>query len=274
MSDTIRKVFIDTRYRVSGTNSDFTINLPFNCNYSENTKMFVDDIILPNVVKTVNENNNKLYFRIFYNTLNRDRILTIPTNIYNAESFKSALQSALTDLVSDLEMTLTVDYNFVTNLLSITMVDDRVSPTDTMQITIYPDDDLIDGNTPFTITTLQTANEIIGMSKNSDYYILEGQPFYGVLDLHTIRAFYLTSSTLTSYDTVTNFKMDTIVKKIPVKAGFNEIIYDNMGNMFDYVNVGRRTLSQIDFQLRDTKGNIVNLWNTHWSFSIIFVNLE
>ena len=65
-----------------------------------------------------------------------------------------------------------------------------------------------------------------------------------------------------------------IVKKVPVRANFNEMIYDDAVLGTDYLDCSRQSLSRLEFQLKDVYGNYINLHGNHWSFSIIFTKLK
>ena len=94
------------------------------------------------------------------------------------------------------------------------------------------------------------------------------------LDLHTTRNLYLTSSSLGSYNTVSNFGYDTIIKKIPVRFNYNEMLFDGAESGYDYLDVSKRSLRRIDFRSQDSFGNIINLNGNHWSFSLILQLLD
>ena len=57
----VRRIYIDSRLRSSGTDSDFTYDLPRSIEVPDNTIAFVDSILVPNVWTTLHENNNRLY---------------------------------------------------------------------------------------------------------------------------------------------------------------------------------------------------------------------
>ncbi|MFM7986875.1 MAG: hypothetical protein ACKPKO_46930 [Candidatus Fonsibacter sp.] len=65
-----------------------------------------------------------------------------------------------------------------------------------------------------------------------------------------------------------------ILKKIPVNANYNEIVYDQTALGMDYLDCSNQTLSRIDFKIKDHNGHIVNLHENHASFSIIFVKVS
>lgn len=270
----VKKVFIDSRYRDSGSDSDFKITLPYNLNFSDNTKMYIDNIIIPNSIKTINNTNNKLYISLFYEGSTYDLILQLTNNIYNADSFITEFQTKLNTLLSPYpNISISAAYNFVNNIITLTMADNTAGNNSTF--TIISKYDLEHGLSNFgTINNPLILNSIIGVSDDNNLILSEVLPFTGYMDLHNLRSIYITSSSLANYDTSSNFNMSNIIKKIPVRAGYNEIIYDNISGIFDYVGLSKSTISTVDFQLRDTKNNIIDLNNTHISFTLIFVNLE
>ena len=97
----------------------------------------------------------------------------------------------------------------------------------------------------------------------------EAAPYVAYIDMHTTRNLYLTSSCLASYNTISNFSNGVIIKKIPVKANYSQMFFDSAAAGYDYLDVSRRALSRIDFRLQDSYGNIVDLRNNHWSFSLV-----
>ena len=61
----IRHLFIDSRFRTSGTDSDFTLNLPENINLPLGARCFIASVSFSNVFYSIEENvNDKLYVAI------------------------------------------------------------------------------------------------------------------------------------------------------------------------------------------------------------------
>ena len=48
------------------------------------------------------------------------------------------------------------------------------------------------------------------------------------------------------------------------------MLFDGSESGYDYLDVSKRMLRRIDSKLQDSYGNIINLSNNHWSFSLIF----
>ena len=112
-------------------------------------------------------------------------------------------------------------------------------------------------------------NSIMRIGKYS-YKLQPAFPYTAVLDLHTIRNVYMTSSSLCNYNIVSNFSNDVIIKKIPVKSIYGQMLYDSDSNGYVYLDVSKRTLTRIDFKLLDSFGNVLDLRGNHWSFSLVF----
>ena len=128
-------------------------------------------------------------------------------------------------------------------------------------------DDTLTYGSP-SISSPNTINTIIRNTQES--VITETAPYTCYLDLFQTRNLYLTSSAIASYDTVSNFGIDTIVKKIPCTAGYNKMIVQASGSTLDGLDVSKRTLRFIDFKLVDSSFRTVPLKGNHFSFSIVF----
>ena len=66
----------------------------------------------------------------------------------------------------------------------------------------------------------------------------------------------------------------SIIKKVPVNAGYGEIIYDQSQVGIDYSDCSHQTLSRLSFQLKYVFGNNINLHGQHRSFSIVFSRIS
>ena len=62
----------------------------------------------------------------------------------------------------------------------------------------------------------------------------------------------------------------TIVKKVPITADYNHMIFDQCVLINDYQDVISSTIKTLYFSLRSSKGHIIPLNGCNWSFSIIF----
>ena len=95
----------------------------------------------------------------------------------------------------------------------------------------------------------------------------------GYVNLHPIRNIYLIPNTLGTYNSMTINGEWGILKKIPVSADYNQLIYDQTVLGMDYLDCSNQTLSLINVKLKGHTGEVVNLHGGHVSFSIIFVKV-
>ena len=67
-----------------------------------------------------------------------------------------------------------------------------------------------------------------------------------------------------------DFGVDCIIKKIPVRYSYNELLFDGSEAGYDFLDIGQSTLNRIDFKRLDSYGRVVNLNGIHFSFSLVF----
>ena len=189
---------------------------------------------------------------------------------YSGTTFAEALKTKLNAAIVPYKLNFETTYDYADNLLNIKVNDTRPVQNTPLVVVFLSDADLKNGgynNTP--TSSPKTLNQILRINTNMVFYGNGGQnKIY--IDLHTTRNLYLTSSALASYNIVSNFGNDTIIKKIPVRAGFNEMLFDEGADGMDFLDVSRRTLRYIDFKLVDSYFNVVDLRKNHFSFSILF----
>ena len=268
----IKKVYIDSRFKTSDSKSDtdFNIELPRTFNIPDGVVAYIDDIVIPISFSTVDARNNNLYVKFLYDGFYYYKQLTMDSKNYSGATFAEALKTKLNAAIVPYKLNFETTYDYADNLLSIKVNDTRPVQNTPLVVQFLSDADLKNGgynNTP--ISSPKTLNQILRIHTNMVFYGNGGQnKIY--IDLHTTRNLYLTSSALASYNIVSNFGNDTIIKKIPVRAGFNEMLFDEGADGMDYMDVSRRTLRYIDFKLVDSYFNVVDLRNNHFSFSILF----
>ena len=268
-----KKIYIDTRFKTpdSRNDSDFFVELPSTVNIPDNCVCYIDDIVIPMSWNTVDARNNKLYVRIDYvlgTTRHAFFLLELPIKNYSNAQYAAALQVSLNAAAfasPSVNFTVTVDAD---NILTITQVDGF----EFIKLTILSDDDLMSGiiwHTSLSKGEICSMNGILRIDKTTQL-TLASPTYTAYIDLHATRNLYLTSSAMASYNTMSNFKNDVIIKKIPVRANYGQMIFDGTSNGYDYLQLSKRSLRRLDFRLEDSYGNVMNLNGNHWSFSLIF----
>lgn len=281
MSIDIKKIYIDTRYKTedSKSDTDFFIELPRSFNVPENCVCYIDDFVIPISWPTVDTRNNKLYINLQQNEIlpQGPTVTTyyvkieLPVKNYRGDTFAFELAKALNDAITPIT-TVSCDFVAVFDVVDNEITFNQSSRFSTAKITIVSDADLLAGRLwshPIPDYDIQSINGMLRIGKYS-YQLRADFPWKSYLDLHTTRNLYLTSSALASYSNISNFGNDVIIKKIPVTASFGNMLFHNATTAYDFLDVSKRQLNRIDFRLQDSFGNIVNLRNNHWSFSLVF----
>ena len=271
----IKKVYIDTRFKTEDSNShsDFFIELPRSLNVPDNTICYITDIVIPVSWHTVDARNNKLYVMMVNDAgVHEFKIVEIPVKNYSGPDFAVALGLALNFSFAGYPYTkFIVLYDSKDTSISIKLEFYPVPGTG-FDFYFVSDSDLLSGkywSSALAKGFLNSMNSILRIGLYS-YMLRPNFPYTAVLDLHTIRNVYLTSSSLCSYNIVSNFGNDVIIKKIAVKSTYGQMLYDSGEPGYDYLDVSKRALSRIDFKLLDSFGNVLDLRGNHWSFSLVF----
>ena len=257
----IKKIYIDSRdmNQSSSSHSDFKIDLPQTVHLPEDTVAYIDDVCIPVSWYTIDEErNNKFYFRID----NSNYVANIPSGNYSITS----LNNKLVELMNNINNNFVAATRLNTNTISIV----STLPTLSWNFEILTDERAISFGY---LEPLNSINTYLGnntMQINNQLF-----PYVsGYVDLNPIRNVYITSGNLGSFHSMSTKGDRGIIKKVPVRANYNEMIYDDAVLGIDYIDVSRQTLSRLEFQLKDSFGNIIDLHGNHWSCSLVFAKLK
>ena len=67
----------------------------------------------------------------------------------------------------------------------------------------------------------------------------------GYVNLNPVRNIYITSSNLGTYNTINLTGNGHLIKTVPVRANYNEMVYNDAVLGIDYLDCSRQTLSRI-----------------------------
>ena len=270
----IKKIYIDTRFMSSDSesSSNFKVDLPTTVTLPEDTVFYIDDICIPHSWYTIDEErNNKFDFKIGSTSY----VKTIPSGNYSTIT----LNAILVALMNSVQNTHTANTNIPGNTIGISTsvtssnqsyIVDAVQYTNALTFEILTDKQAISLNYP---TPVQSINNYLNnnVPKINTYASEYVSPY---VNLNPIRNLYITSGNFGGYNTMSISGERGIVKKVPVRANFNEMIYDDAVLGIDYLDCSRQSLSRLEFQLKDVYGNYINLHGNHWSCSIIFAKMK
>ena len=289
MSLPIKKKYVDTKYKALGStsNADFRIDLPQSLSFPENTGFFIDDICIPHSWYLIEDNvNDKLYISICpaqliphldaYNTGVECVAVKIESGNYNGADLAIEMQLKIRAYINNTTFPnlLTVLYNAKQNTI---IIDSAYAEWAFKLLT--PADILNKLNNTWSGENYDAAkpndmNEILGNLEGNSPWHTKITPYQSdFLNLQPIRNIYMHSS-LGNYNTLGARGETSIIKKIPVTANINEVIFDQVLTGNDFGDCSKQTLRTISFEFRDVKGNFINFRGSNLSFSIIFSRLD
>jgi hypothetical protein len=195
--------------------------------------------------------------------------LQTPPGNYSGTLFANAIQQLTDDRVPD---TLKVTYNGITS--NITISTTSTAPTN-LSFQILTDADCIarlNGLYVYPIDSKnpRAANDILRNYGNSPVYNKTSPYTSGFLNFSPTNDIYLSSPNLGTFTTLSPTGSMNVIKKIPVSADWGYMIIDRVVSQHDYLECGAQNLRTLEFNLRDAKGNEINLNGENISFSIVF----
>jgi len=278
MTETLkfRKIHVDSRRKSFGTHSNFSFDLKETFDTPEGTICYCDNALIPHSWQTVTAQNQNLYIAerhgIAAPYIYGVRKVQLPVGNHSGISLRSVLETALNTNVPIVSTaTWAVVYSASTNKLSIAspsmtvfhiLSDDEIKNYDNALLTI-------DKNNP------ASANGIIrnreGYTGNTatayNYVDVWTTPFVDLLNHHAV---YIHSN-LSSFNVCgPEGGSSDIICKIPVSSSWGTMIFHAASTPGDFADVGRRSLTSLQFALRDGFGNEIDLQGGSWSLSLVF----
>jgi hypothetical protein len=249
-----RKLYIDSRYRSSGTHSDFVFQLAQSVEVPAGMVAIIDTVSVPNIFMTVDASRDKLYLQLF-GANPRDVVLTLTHGMYNGVTLANELQAQLLALgIGDF----TVVYGTATGQLNLTYT----NPAD-------PSTFRIRGRT---VAYPYDALEVLGLDLEGRFvYEGEADTFPNHVDIAGTRVLYLCSGNFGHYSALGPRGESDILRAVYVDAANGSYIVDRIANPFEFIECAGQQLQSLRFSLRDGNGRTVDMRGRSIAFSIIFL---
>ena len=249
----VKKIYVDSRHRTkdSVSDSDFRIELGRNIFLPEKCVYHLENCVIPHSWYNIEAGLNDTMYYTVNNEVNFIKA-KIPSMNYTGAALATALSGALSN-------SLTASYDLNANTITI-------SSSSLNSFQILTDYDLLH---KLGINNPMSCNDII--TNRTTKLNTPSSPWKsGMLNLQGFRGLYISSSTLSNYDTLGPQGENSIVKKIITNADFGYLVIDQSVSAHDYLGCARMTLNTIDFQIRDVRGNFIPLHDSPVSFTIVF----
>ena len=255
MSLPVKRIYINSNFKTldSKSDSDFKFQLSRTFSFPKNSGFYIEDFTCSHAWYSVEAGlNDSICMRV--NTSNF-RIELEPGN-YTGETFAVAIQNACNIMQPNI---FTVDYNMKQHNITI-----KVAGSTTFKV--YTDDEAL-----LIFGTDKTINNIIKNIRGTSATYSSSQSYTsGFIELLSIRNIYLHSPNLSSFSTYGGKGESNIIKKIPITSDFGYLIVDSYTSDSDWLDCSNLSICNLEFQLRDSFGNLVPLHGSTVSFAIVF----
>jgi hypothetical protein len=285
MSDglAVRRLYIDSRFRSSGTTDNFEIELGQGIVLPSTAHCYLAEFTGVVSWHTVNESCRNLYIGEKSGDDTNFRIVQLPVGAHDSESLRAVLQDSLnTGKPSGLgSYTVTrsssagstasaslgsAAYRYYTVSVSsgsFNIVSDNVLSSAVFYNGLW----LTNGGPTYSPHALKSTNELFMFDEALAYRASHVSKF---VDLRSKHSLFLHSS-LSNNDCIGPQGVTSILGKIPIDGSYGSVCrYTHGGSPYEMTSVGPSFLKTIRFWLRDARNNDVDLLGSHWSATIVF----
>ena len=271
-----KQVYIDGCFKVSGTSSNFTIDLPETVQLEDNMLCQIHEVSIPHSWYSINEINNNFY--VMKGILPPEtpsgvtyRKLIIPVGNYTATELATQLQASLNTLDSG-SRTNSFSVSYLAGLNKIQI---QSNYPEVIYTVLTDADVLVDNGERFVETVdpnnLKSINKVLGVYTTSGDASTNVVPYItGFIDLTPVKSLYLHCNEISNFNQLTVAGNSSIVKKIPVNVPYLGIINDNELSNFDYTDVSGKMLRRLNFRLTNHLNENINLNEVDISFTLTF----
>ena len=232
---------INSHDRLSGTPSDFTVNLGVDHSISEVRGVLVKSIQLVNSFYNIDTYNNRWY----YKQGAVENFIDIPRGQYNVIALLDAIVA-----------------EFLTNGITATAVDDPL--THVMEFTFSPAIFVYKNRDPGLTPAKNPIHRVIGLRTDSVGPLL-GKKMDASHDLSGVKTVYVMSNTLAGGSCVSSRdggRKLALLDTVPVIVAYGGVIHTfdthGLADSHAYDRILSNNLSSVDIQLRDSENNLLN----------------
>jgi hypothetical protein len=278
----VRRLYIDSRFRSTGTTDDFEIQLSEGVELPAGCHCYLSEWTGTVSWETISESNQNLYLSESGSGVSL-RIVQLPTGPHDSESLRVVIQDALNSGKPAGIGTYSVQrsssagssstaslgsaaFRFYTISLSsgtFTVIPDVLLETPAWQTGVWR----AGGGPEYDISAVRSTNELFKFTDGLDYRSSHVSSF---VDLRSKHSIFLHSS-LGNSDSMSVSGLRSILGKIPVDSPYGSIIhYQHSSSPYDMTSIGPTFMQRPRFYLRDARNQRLNLAGGHWSATIVF----
>ena len=278
----VRRLYIDSRSRSTGTTDDFEIQLQEGVDLPAGAHCYLAE--WPGTVSwdTVSHSNQQLFISE-YVTGTSYRIAQLPTGTHDSESLRLVIQDALktgkpagigtysvartssagSNSTASLGPAAFRYYTITLSSGTFSVIPDTLLETPARQPGVW----LAGGGPEYDTKAIRSTNELFAFTSAVEYRATHVSSF---VDLRSKHSIFLHSS-LGNSDSMSVSGLRSILGKIPINAPFGSLATMQHGaSPYDMTSVGPTFMQRPRFYLRDARNQPVSMAGGHWSATIVF----
>ena len=270
-----RKLFIDSRRRVSGSHSDFDYQLP-NPIQVPKSRCFVDSVHIANVFPTVTEHSQHIYIseRDTSNAITYRKIALTANKSFDGPTLAVEVAAKLNVGTTLNANSYTCTFEKTTGKLSI--ANSTLAPS---TFSIWPAEYLkkatwnpaatptggvyIEGDSCYDVIGFVGDTGLTGAQTT-----VTGEGHINVMPYHSL---FLHSNLGLQGDSLGPDNSQSIIRKVTIDQPPGSMINDFHSLGFDWVSIQPSQIRNLHFRLADYRGRTINTLHTGLSFSLLFV---
>ena len=247
-----KKIYIDSSYKVSGTSSDFAIDLPETVQLEDNVLCQIHEVSIPHSWYSIQKGvNDWIFVRVEHTGTGpwtTRAMITLTEGDYSVSDLAGHLQAILKNYFNDAEFPPQRSDMFIVSHSSL-LNKIRISVNyNDIECQIIPDSDILTHPEWFpdvNLNSLQSVNTDL-QNFNVATYDFNTSYYSGFIDLQRVKSLYLHSNEISNYNQLTVAGNSSLIKKVNVSVPCLGIITDNELSSFDYINVSGKTLRRLN----------------------------
>ena len=278
----VRRLYIDSRFRSTGTTDDFEIQLQEGVDLPAGCHAYLSEWQGTVSWNTVSHSNQQLFLSENGSGVSY-RIVQVPTGPHDSESLRVVIQDAMntgkpagignysvartSSAGSNSTASLgSAAFRFYTITLSsgtFSVIPDTLLETPAWQTNVW----LAGGGPEYNTAAVRSTNELFAFTDTVDYKATHVSSF---VDLRSKHSIFLHSS-LGNSDSMSVSGLRSILGKIPINAPFGSLAtYQHSASPYDMTSVGPTFMQRPRFFLRDARNQAISMAGGHWSATIVF----
>ena len=261
MSQRVRKVYLSSAFRKSGTPSSFRIEIPQDVELGPDSHVAVSDCIIPHSWYNIQEGvNSKLYIR----QGSTNRVVEVESGHYTASSLAARLALKLNAVAAGGTSFTVSGPTSTINKLTITEAGGS-------GFLVYADS-VLKGDGPIgesPIVNPQSLNSYLNVEPMTAQ-VTSWQS--GYISLLRITEVYVRSPDLAAFDTVDSMGRRDVLKKVAVDKEHGYLIVSPSTYELSDLSKVSGNLRSMHFELTDNHGNLIQMQAQDWSLSLNIVS--